>query len=145
MTWTYLSTAPGSSAKSWVRMRVGDTSSGDQLLSDEEINAMVDAEGTKEGGAALAAETLGAQFARKADKQIGKLRIGLAKASEHYFRLADRLRAELAAKSGGVYVGGVSESDKLLDEQDADVVRPAFRRGQFDNLASDSTGPPGYV
>lgn len=145
MTWTYLSSAPGSSGKSWVRMRIGDTSSGDQLLSDEEILALIDSEGNNHAAAAVAAESIGAQFARQADKQIGKLRISLAKASEHYFTLADRLRVELSEHSGGVYVGGVSEADKLLDEQDTDAVQPAFKRDQFGHYGDDSTGPPGWT
>ena len=140
MAWTYLSTAPNSSAKSWVRLRIGDTSSGDQLLQNEEIDALVEDGGNKYAGAALAAETVGAYFARRADKRIGKLQISMAKTSEHFFQLADRLRVELAEQSGGVYVGGVSLSDKEEDKTDTDAVQPSFAKDQFENPSDDSTG-----
>lgn len=142
MTWTYLSSAPGSSGKSWVRMRIGDTSSGNALLTDEEIGALLDSEGNKHAAAATAAETVGASLARKADRQIGKLRIAMAQASEHYFDLATRLRNEVARRgtaTASAYAGGVSVSDRETDEEDADVVQPSFRVKQFDNPAQDSS------
>jgi hypothetical protein len=41
MSWTYASSNVGSSALSWVRLRIGDNTSGDQQLQDEEILAMI--------------------------------------------------------------------------------------------------------
>jgi hypothetical protein len=135
MTWTYASSSTTTTDLSWVRVRIGDTSSGDQLLQDEEINAFVDSEGNREMGAALAAEAVGAQFARKVDKSVGKLRIAFSQASEHYFGLAKRLRREVAI-GAGPYAGGISRSDKEANEADTDVVEPAFRIGQFDRAGA---------
>jgi len=134
MAWSYDSTAPNSSDKSWVRLRIGDTSSGDQLLQDEEISAFVTSEGNREMGAALAAEAIGAQFARKVDKSVGKLAISFSQASEHYFALAERLRREVAV-GAGPYAGGISQADKDANEADTDVVAPSFTVQQFDSQA----------
>lgn len=133
MTFTYVSTGPTSN-KDWVRLRIGDTSSGDPLLTDEEINEVLDEEGNKFLAAAVAAETIGAQYARKVDKSVGKLSISMAQASEHYFALADRLRENVVMDTsvGGPYAGGISQADKDKDEADSDRVDPAFYVGQFD-------------
>ena len=132
MAWTYNSTAIGSSGLSWVRWRVGDTDTDDQLLDDDEIQAAIDNEGNKELGAAVTAEVLGAHFARKVDKSVGKLRLAMAQASEHYFTLADRLRTEVNMRATA-YAGGISESDRSAEEADTDRVNPAFFTGQFDH------------
>lgn len=131
MTWSYESTAPGSSAKSWVRMRIGDTSSGNALLSDEEILALLTDQGDKYLAAAVAAESIGAKYAIKTDKTVGRLSISMAKASEHYFTLATRLRAE-AGSHAGLYAGGISADDEDDEEADTDRVEPGISIGQFD-------------
>lgn len=141
MTWTYDSTAPGSSGKSWIRMRIGDTSSGDQLLQDEQISAILDGEGNKYLAGAICAEMVGAWFARKVDKTVGKLRIAMQQASEHYFTLADRLRSECGTRADGAYAGGISKDDMDTQEDDTDRVVPQFSMGQFayhDPLASST-------
>ena len=125
MSWSYLSTAPNSSDKSWIRLRVGDTSSGTQLLQDEEIDAHLEAEGNRYSAAALCAESIGAAFARRADKTVGRLSIAMSKVSERYFTLADRLRSELGMRALP-YAGGISVADKEVDQDDADRVAPAF-------------------
>lgn len=132
MTWTYNSSNVASSGRSWIRLRIGDTSSGNQLLQDEEIDALLSGEGNKYYAAALAAESLGASNANKVDKTVGKLRIALAKASEHYFSLAERLRRE-ADMRVAPFAGGISQDDKDTTEDDSDRVDPAFARGAFDN------------
>lgn len=140
MSWSYLSSDPGSSGKSWVRLRIGDTSSGDQLLSDEEINVFLDGEGNKYLAAAVAAETVGAQFARKVDKTVGRLRIAHGKAADAYFRTADRLRREMATRVAP-YAGGISEADKDDAEDREDRVQPAFSRGMHDFAEPSTTDP----
>lgn len=137
MAWTYLSTAPGTSDRSWIRLRTGATSSGDQLLQDEEIDALLTQEGNKWTAGAMAAETIGAHFARQADKTIGKLRIAMSQASLGYFRLANRLRSEGGLRVAPV-AGGISVSDKETVEKDTDRVAPSFTVG-FTDYPSQST------
>ena len=139
MGWTYDSTNVGSSQRSWIRLRVGDTSSGNQLLQDEEIEAFIGSEGNQWAAAILAAESIAGTFARLTDKTVGKFRIAKGGASDHYYALADRLRTEMGHRAG-VYAGGVSVADMEADDADTDRVDPAFSVGQFDNVGSDSTG-----
>ena len=139
MGWTYESSNVASSALSWIRLRIADTTSGNQLLQDEEIEAFIGSEGNQWAAAILAAETLGGQSAAKSDKTVGKLRIAAGQASERYFDLADRLRNEMGHRAG-VYAGGTSVADMQADDADTDRVDPAFSVGQFDNVGSDSTG-----
>ena len=141
MTWSYNSTAPNSSDKSWVRLRVGDTTTADQLLQDEEIEAHLSAEGNRYAAAALCAESIGALFARRADKTVGRMSIAASRVSERYFQLADRMRTELGSRAAP-YAGGISIADKQTDEDDSDRVAPAFTVGmlQFPGEAKSSTG-----
>lgn len=139
VTWSYLSSGPGSSDRSWVRLRIGDNSSDDQLLQNEEIDLLLDTEGSKYGAAAVAARTIAAKYARRVDRTIGKLRISMQQASQHYFALADKIDDEAMSGAAGsvgmsgMYAGGISITEKLSEEADTDRVKPAFTRGQFDN------------
>lgn len=117
---------------SWVRLRIGDTSSGDVLLENEEIEALIDTGGNKVLGAALAAESLGGKFARRADKAVGKLRIQYGKVADSYFRLADRLRYETQF-AAVPYAGGVSVSDMESEAEDDDRPERMFKLDQFEN------------
>ena len=139
MTWTFTLANVGSSARSWIRTRVGDTSSGNQLIQDEEIDAFIGSESNQWAAAVLTAESIAGSFARQTDKRVGKLQIGKGGASEHYYALADRLRNEMGHRAG-VYAGGVSVADMQADDADTDRVDPAFSVGQFDNPGTDSTG-----
>lgn len=138
MVWSYNTTQPGSSDLSYVRLRIGDTSSGSPLLQDEEIEALLDSEGNKEFAAAVAAETIGASLAIRTDKTVGKFRLANAKASESYFKLADRLR--MRANIGvAPYVGGISQSDIDAREADADQVGAPFQLGMHDFPGSEAS------
>lgn len=134
MAFSYASTNIDSSGLSWVRFRVGDTSSGSALLEDAEIEALLDSH-PKERAAALAARGIAAWFARRVDKQVGKLRISMAQASEHYFDLADRLEKETGT-SAKPYAGGISVSDVESEESDTDRPDRMFSVGQFDHTGT---------
>ncbi len=131
MSFSYLDTEPESSARSYIRLLLGDTSSGKAMLSDEEIDAFLSLEGGRDIAAAAAADAIGATFARQVDKTVGKLKISIGKASESYFALGDRLRFKAASRAAP-YAGGISVSDKLDAEQDTDRVKPAFSVGMHD-------------
>lgn len=141
MTWSYLSSDPGSSDRSWIRFRTQDNSSDDQLLQDEGLDLLL-ADAGKQKAAAQAARTIGAQFSRRANKEVGKLKIEQGRLAKHYFDLADELEKEFAASvtggATGMYAGGVTRSDKRLEESDPDRVAPAFTIDQFDNPRAGS-------
>ena len=136
MTWSYLSSDPGSSDRSWIRFRVQDNSSDDQLLQDEGLDLLL-ADAGKQKAASQAARTIGAQFSRRANKEVGKLKIEQGKLAKHFFELADELEKEFAASitggATGMYAGGITRSDKRLEESDPDRVPSAFTIDQFDN------------
>lgn len=136
MTWSYLSSEPGSSDRSWVRFNVGDNASDAQEMQDEEIDLLLASEGSKERAAIAGARALGARFARRADKQIGRLRIASGRVSDNFFKLATELEKGLSRRAGGsdgIYAGGISISDKESEESDTDRVDPGFERHQFDH------------
>jgi hypothetical protein len=131
MSWTYASSNAGSSDLSWVRMRVGDCTSGDQLLQDEEIEANLSEMGDKYFAAARSARSISAWFSRRVQKSIGKLSISCQQASESYERLAVQLEMEGGFRATP-YCGGISVSDKENVESDSDRVLPQFYLGQTD-------------
>lgn len=140
MAFTY-STAPESSARSYIRLILGDTSSGNPMLQDEEIDAFLSLEGGRDIAASHAADAIGATFARQVDKTIGKLKISMAAASNHYFSLGDRLRFKAASRAAP-YAGGISQDDKRDAERDSDRVKPGISIGFTDfagAVADDST------
>ena len=111
------------------------------MLQDEEIDAFLSLEGGRDIAAAHAADAIGASFARQVDKTIGKLKISIAKASGHYFDLADRLRFKANSRAAP-YAGGISQDDKRDAERDTDRVKPAFSLGFTDyagDIVDDST------
>lgn len=132
--WSYLSSAPGSSDRSWVRLMIGDNTTANEELQDEEIDVLLSDQGSKERAAIAAARALGARYARKVDKQVGRLRISASQTAKHFFELADQLAQTLAMKAGGaggMYAGGISILDKQTEAADTDRVSPAFARDQF--------------
>ncbi len=131
MTFSYESTAPESSARSYIRLVLGQTSSGSSRLEDEEIDAFLSLEGTRDIAAAHAADAIGAGFASSVDKSVGKLKISMAAASDHFFTLANRLRYKAASRAAP-YAGGINSDDKLAVEQQTDRVEPAFTVGMHD-------------
>lgn len=139
MSFSYNARAPESSARSYIRLLLGDTSSSKAMLSDEEIDAFLSLEGGRDIAAAAAADAIGATFARQVDKTVGELKISIAQASEHYFALGDRLRFKAASRAAP-YAGGISVSDKSDVEADTDRVKPAFSIGftDFDKSIDES-------
>ena len=133
MAWSYLSSDPGSSDRSWVRLRIGDNSSADILLQDAEIDVLLADYGNKWSAAAAAARSVGAGFSRQVSKQIGKFRISMQESSAHYFRLAGELDLEGHQNTGAGFLGGASIADKKVQSDDSDWGGATFIRGQFDN------------
>lgn len=131
MSWSYASSAPESSDRSYIRLRLGDNSSGAPLFSDEELDAFLTLEGHRLLAAASAAESLGARYARRTDKTVGRLRIAGQQAGENFFALAKRLRYE-AGCSALPYAGGISVSDKAAAVADDDLVQSQFGIGMHD-------------
>lgn len=125
---------PRASAKDAVRFLIGDTDSRDQLLSDQEIDYLVEAAGSPREAAAQACESLAAGR-DSIDKEIDDLVIKGRQHSEHWNELADRIRRRRTGSRMGVFAGGVSISDGNSRDLNSDRPAPAFDVGQFDNPA----------
>lgn len=136
MSFSYNPDLAGSSGLSFVRMRVMDTSSGSYKLEDEEIDSLLTVYGSnKYLAAAAAADQIGASYAVRTDKTIGKLSIRGGSLSQQYFNLGKRLRYE-AQLQATPFAGGISQTQKDSEIQDTDRVKPAFEVEQFDNPGS---------
>jgi hypothetical protein len=142
MTWTY-GGDPSANAKDAIRFLIGDTDTTDQLLSNEEILWVnTEASGTTTGTNALydaayrCCLTIASKLARLADKQIGDLNVKLSQKAQGYLAQASQFNA-MAKVQNFVpipYAGGISISDKEIDQDNSDVFRGWFASGQFQNV-----------
>jgi len=139
VSWNYTSTAPLSCSRSFVRLKLGDTTSGDQLIQDEEIDAMLSNYSNATRAAAECAFAIAGKFARRADKSAGRLRIAGSQSADAYERLGKRLLVQVGLEAAP-YAGGISISDKQTDESDTDRVAPSFTRGMHDFPNADVAG-----
>jgi hypothetical protein len=141
MTWTY-SGDPSANARDAIRFLVGDTDTTDQLITDEEIAWVnTEASGTSTATTALydaayrCCITIASKLARQADKQIGDLRVSMSQKADGYRKQAQELKS-LSMREGGVpipYAGGITFSDKEIDQDNSDIFAGWFASGQFNN------------
>ena len=89
-TWTY-SGDPSADAKDAVRWLVGDTDASDQLQSDEEILYAIKLENDIYKAASLVAATIGGNFSRQVDKQVGDLKLSYSRRAQAFMALSDSL------------------------------------------------------
>lgn len=141
MTWSY-SGDPSLSSKDKVRFLIGDTIPADELLQDEEINAVLIDQPNTTLAAAIAAEAIAARFSREANTEVGKTRIWKEQKADSYLALAISLRKQRKTESSFKaipYAGGIRESDKKIDERDTNRERPFFERGLFQHQDTEPT------
>jgi hypothetical protein len=132
MVWTYTGD-PTDSAKDALRFHLGDTDQEDQLLSDQEINYLLQLHGGNIYLAtADAARTLAGKFSRQSDKQVGDLRLSLSQKSDHFWELAKKLELQ-GQKRVTPYAGGISKADKNKQRDREDRVKPEFKRDMMEN------------
>lgn len=81
----------------YVRLRIGDTDPEDQLLSDQEIQELIDRYDSLVAAAAAACEALAARFAHELDGTLGPARVRPSSSAEAYRELAAKLWQEAAA------------------------------------------------
>jgi hypothetical protein len=117
MTVTYVS--PEQNNKDAIRFLLGDTDINNALLQDEEINWLItrwlDTQGSLEYVAAVAAETIGARFAREANYSADGVSISLANLGQQFRDLAASLRSQHKSLlvGGQVDVGGITPGEEL--------------------------------
>ena len=142
MTWTNGNdpgTTTAAKRRDWVRAKVGDVVTTNQLITDELIAANVAEAG---GGAtysslylaaSLSAESVASYFgAQKADSlTMGKTKVDYAAKQADFLTLAATLRKRSNGTVGSLYVGGSSVSENETMSTDANRVQPAAYQGQF--------------
>lgn len=89
MTWTY-SGNPADSTLDKIRFYIGDTDTNYQLLSDEEINFIIDEHTNTYKILSILCYTLATKYARAVDKEIGGASAALSQKSKMYIRLGDK-------------------------------------------------------
>lgn len=138
-------TDPATSARDAVRIRVGDTVSTNEQLSDAEISYFLTMEGLTstttpstsnddaiDAAAARAADAIASKFAAKiSSKSVIGISRTLIDNVRSYRELAERLRSRHNYRAN-IKVGGVDKSD--MDDLDTDttVIQPSFTIGGDD-------------
>jgi len=141
MTWTY-SGDPATNARDAIRFLSGDTDTNDQLINDEEI-AWINNQLTGSDTATTALYnaayrvciTIASKFSRLADQAVGDMRVDMSQKAKAYRDQADWL-LQLAGRERSVptpYAGGITLTDKEIDWDNTNLVRPGFYKGQFDD------------
>jgi hypothetical protein len=132
--WSY-SGDPKASPKDAVRFLISDTDSGTQLISDEEIEYLLEEESNQYLAAARAAEVIGASFTLEVQASAEGMSFSGDALMQRYFELADRLR-QLAKKKTRLappYVGGISWAERERADADPDKIPTHFRSHMHDN------------
>lgn len=127
MTFTYCNN-PAHDPKDAVRLYVGDTDERDALLQDEEIQFLLNDEGSIKRAAASAALAIAAKFSRLADEAVGRVRVDFSQKARAYTALASKLEMASDLSDAIPYGGGISISDKCAQENNTDRVPPIFTK-----------------
>ena len=142
MTNTY--TDPSTGSKDEVRFLLGDTKSGEWLLTDEEIAFAITKYAATFGGhmeyvAAFLAEQIASRYGREVSYSADGVSIGLGEVSKQYRELAASLRQQYKDLLIGGYpdVGGITPGEELLPG----LKNYAFGTGMHD---SPDVGPQDY-
>lgn len=132
MSWTY--TDPGTSNRDWVRWRVGDTDTTDQLQTDAEIAAALATYGSKFKAAAAVARAIAAKYSRKADTTMDQLSISHSQKAKAYLALAGEIEAGVALDAGRVGSIQITQTDRETEREDTERPQPAFASGMFSEI-----------
>lgn len=139
MTWTYSTALTLDRDK--VRIRVGDTNTNDQLLSDEEIAALLTAFSSD-----ITLTVIGciriiiAKLARDYDRSNLGMSAQRSQKVQHYKDLLAEYMGsgpEGLGTKAEMFVGGLSKADEESFDDDSDYKGPDLRRGMDDKPSQD--------
>jgi hypothetical protein len=137
VTWTYDSTL--ASNRDIVRFEIQDTDTNDQLFANEEIDAVLTAEGSVAPTVLRLSKKLMMKFARLVDTSVGRVSESASQRYQAYKEIVERLENELGAAYCMPSFGGVEVSaNESLDEDD-DLVQPKNKIDGESNLADRNT------
>jgi hypothetical protein len=144
MAWTY-DPRNVSDSLAKLRLRLGDTNTNDQLLTDEELNVILSDHDVSNDTdsillvAADAADVIRAKLARNVDRNNLGMSASRSQVQQHYRDLAEDWRAEYQERRGARSIQGeVTVTGLSLDERDGlraeeDYLQPVFRSDDWDN------------
>lgn len=141
MTWSYNPSLLASNSKDAVRLLIGDVVNTDQQMQDEEIAYMVTMRGTLYGAAAECCRALAAKFGRSVDQQGGTSKVSYSQMAKAYTLKSIEFENKSALFGAAQpYAGGISLSDKQLQDMNQDRVLPTFTKGMMDNMWPEPAG-----
>ena len=145
MTATYTLATLSSTPKDQIRLLVGDTDMTAAMLQDEEITYLLTLFKSVYAVSAMACRTLAGKYSRLADQAQGVVRTSHSQKAKAFLALA--IKYDMLGKTAGAppaYAGGISISDKMVQENDTDRIPPPFTVCMDDNLflpvAPDESG-----
>lgn len=132
MTWTYTQVfdATAIGVRNKVRLLAQENVTTRQRVTDEEIDFVVAEEQNAYMAAARVAELVVGRIGPVTSKRVGSLSVSYG--AEFYTKLAASLRARGSAYQVPT-AGGLSKSERLAAEQDADRVAESFTVGLHDH------------
>ena len=144
MAWSYdptdLNTTTASGRLNTVRLLVGDTITLDQQVQNEEVNFALTENGNNVYYAgAWSARAIASKYSRKVNTELsGSLKADYSDLAKQYKTLADSLdyQGKTSGAAIGVLAGGITVARTAAVRANTDRVKPAFRKGQFNNPAS---------
>lgn len=136
MSWTY-SGDPSASDLDEVRFYLQDTDTTDQLLSDEEIQFVIDAwyenVGSNLWAASVCAENIAAKFTREVNVSADGVSVDVSSLQQKYNDLATSLRDQHKSRYGAA--GGPMAGGTLFDDYFDSTIKPlSFGKGMHDNI-----------
>ena len=141
MTWSYNTNLLATNIKDAVRLLIGDVVSTDPQMQDEEITYLVNSRGSLYGGAAECCRVLAAKFSRSVDQQAGTTKIFYSQMAKAYTLKSIEFDYKSALIGASMpYAGGISLSDKQLQDINSDRVLPAFTKNMMDNSVPEISG-----
>lgn len=133
MSWEY-SGNPAASAKDAVRFLVGDTDNSDPLLQDQEIIWLLGMYNQAPINTAIrACEAIMTKFARMANETVGQVKIDFNQKYKAYQEMRAELQRRLATEDATPFAGGISISQKHVENQNRDRVLPDFTKHMQEN------------
>lgn len=128
-----------------LRILIQDPADGSELLSDDDLTAILEIESSIYRAAALCCKSLAAKYAQKVSITAGPTKIENQQKFEHYRDLASEYDKRAAEGGGGSGSGscrpvvtGVSRAEMKLQAENDDRPDNAFTIGMFDIIEDDS-------
>lgn len=128
---------PRKSDKDQVRFLIRDTKKDNFNLNDEEIQFLLELEGSPLKAAWKAAESIAAFFAGKCDETVGRVSVKFSQKFTQYTEMARALKRSAAIKLATPFSGALTHTQKEVQELDNDRVQPTFTRTLHDQFRHD--------